>query len=452
MRALILFYILLVPAFVHAAAMNPTSSPHTLWKQELHTLNGQIFAFYGVRQNEAQFDNLIQSIERTFSHGSPNTRDEVAYILSTLYRSWDSVIKHTRDKRIEKIVEFLAKHHQTFYLEQLFQFAQSSANIKLLDFIYYEQALSASNDGQWPEALKLLGKIDKHTTLTQEKKHHATLLFGVALQKTRKHREAIRIYTSLPESSVYFHEAQLNLATAYIRQGWWTDAHIAIKKSEKSQQKADIILRDRMLMILGYSQFNKEFYRDARDTFRQIELQSPYADRALLGIGLSALAQDDHKGAINAFAYLTKQNHRNLSTDEAFLMLPYSYNKYGKTEEAAETYVEAIAHFNQQLKILTQSLADYKTALPTFIGQTETLKCPSPEYNANSERLNAYTLLLAQERSGDLSNLKMEVNRVKDAMLSALIAQCEHATERYSKHINSYINQSNYGLAKLYDQ
>ncbi|HNG62087.1 MAG TPA: tetratricopeptide repeat protein, partial [Cellvibrionaceae bacterium] len=126
---------------------------------------------------------------------------------------------------------------------------------------------------------------------------YAALLNGVLLQKQKKHREAAKLYEKIPATSPLYLNAQLNLATANIRQDWWSDAISLVNKARSQQGKQQTELSNHLLMTLGFIQLKAGFYRDAASSFSNITQDSQYAKRAALGLGLGYLEQKKYKEA-----------------------------------------------------------------------------------------------------------------------------------------------------------
>src|SRR5690606_31020616 len=178
----------------------------------------------------------------------------------------------------------------------------------------------------WDKAQQYLSAIEVQNALTKAESDYTSIMRGIILQMHKKHRESVKHYDSITDTSDYYTYAQLNKAIAFIRQGWWTDAHIAINDAlKKNTPKKLTELNNRLYLVLGYSQLQHEFYRDARQTFRNIALDSQYVNRALLGIGLCALHQGDFVGALNAFKLLQSKQQDDIFVTESYLLLAFVY-------------------------------------------------------------------------------------------------------------------------------
>lgn len=316
-------------------------------------------------------------------------------------------------------------------------YAQARVNYQLGAYFFERDMLDLT--------FKHLTAIDSSEALTSKQRDYATIMFGIALQKTKRHREAISIYQRIKADSYYYSHAQLNTAIANIRQGWWTDAHLAIE--DAIEKKVPTQLREinnRLLLVLAYSQLQNEFYRNARETFRKISLDSIYVNRALLGLGLCALSQKDFSGAVNAFSRLQSVDGDELSILEANLMLPYSLDRMGQLEEAAIRYSEAVAYFEikmreTEIELLAMQQAGAKPLKETWLAEASPLLVKYYKYleKFETERTSAELL-------GRIDALR---EGYRKAIMSTAIAKQNEKFE----YVKSYMSQSQYGLAKLYD-
>ncbi len=295
------------------------------------------------------------------------------------------------------------------------------------------------------QAIKHLTAIESSRPLSQDERDYATLIFGIALQKEKKHRQALKIYQKIKTGSSYFGHSRLNMAIAHIRQEWWTDAQIAIDEAlEVTPPKGQEEINNRLLLVLGYSQLQNEFYRNARETFRKISLNSDYMNRALHGIGLCAISQKDYLGAINAFSRLRNSDSNELVVLESHLLIPYTYNRVGDLDKAALGYSEAIAFYENITREMNARRLLLNASNSAEINAQAVASLP-PYMQENYRML---TNLNAQQSSPAIqAKIKSAKDKLHRIITKTLIVNLDET----SKHVKSYLSQSQYGLAKLYD-
>lgn len=330
--------------------------------------------------------------------------------------------------------------------------AQSAASLAFAKYHFARQ--------QWAQTQAATATIGSE--VATEDFNHARLLQGLALQRLRQHRPALVQYAKIPKGSRYYTAARLNMALANIRQDWWTDAHLIIEDLLQNRGANDEAgLTDRLYTTLGYSLLRQQYYRNARETFRNVSLHGPYTNRALLGIALSAAYQDDYAGALNAVRRLKEQNARDLPVDEANLLMAYFYEKLAQPETAIAGYMHAIQHYDDRIAGIEQALAmdavDLRRQIASHgpagvVVAGEALdveaKLP-PAFFGNLRLLASYEADV--RRLGDASLTREYATLDKDYNDTLAKAVRQALLEKIS-YLNHYKSQARFGLAAVQDQ
>ncbi|MFL0809037.1 MAG: hypothetical protein K6L76_01350 [Agarilytica sp.] len=337
------------------------------------------------------------------------------------------------DHKIERSALELANEafsHASFY-------TQSKVNYVLGEYYF--------SHNQYEKSVKHLTSIETSKPLTKKERDYATLIFGIILQDQKKHREALKIYQKIEDDSIYYPSSRLNMAIAHIRQGWWTDAQLAIEQALASENfdKEDE-MNNRLLVILGYSQLQHEFYRNARKTFRKVHLNSEYMQRALHGIGLCALSQKDFIGAINAFRRLRESPTEDLVSLESYLLTPFAYNQIGDLDKASNGYADAIDFYQLKASELGAQITLLEASGENQIKNGWLKKI-------SSGKQQVYRILHALDESQATKKQQKHIQSLKRALNKSVTQVIVNETQNYISHLNSYMSQSQYGLAKLYD-
>lgn len=382
---------------------------------------------------------LYRQVER--SDNQHNYKSSVSLILANT-----SLINNNIDSEYSAyFVRILLKNGLTSSGKQIANYAIENGNFETGSKMHYELASHYFNQNNLDLATKHLTSIEEREALTEKQQDYATLIFGVSFQRNKKHREAINIYNKIEKPSYYYSYAQLNSAIANIRQGWWTDAHIAIENALATEIPSELgEISNRLLVVLAYSQIQNEFYRNARKTFGKVSLDSVYVDKALLGMGLCALNQKDYIGAINAFSRLKQRSNDDaLSVMEAYLLVPYSYDRMGEIDKAAEGYADAISFFESKIFLLDAQLLSLTQT--GSIPLSPLLKQALPKNIVHmKERLDALDESANTKIADQIKSVKSQVN-------SDIAHKLKRIIQEKNGSIKSYISQSQYGLAKLYD-
>lgn len=355
---------------------------------------------------------------------------------------------------VVSFVDDLLQHNERQLAETIYgriEAANESGDFSYLNFIF---AKYYARQRDWPQVNQLLPQIS--INLTGEDADYAYLLQGLSRQFLKQHRQSIESYDAISETSAYFVHARLNTALANIRQGWTTEAQSIITKLiPVSRSRENTELTNRMFVVLGYALLQQEFFRDARDAFRNVESDSVHTNRALFGIALSAISLGDLETGLNAVNLLKQRESDDLSRDEAYLLLPYIYERLDQRQLIEDSFSLAINHYQArilELEALKNLPLDYSQI---HLEDTGRLILREQEFDFS----NQYPPYLLTNRR-NLGQLSREINDAEFSLrISRLIEQYDQLLneivisliDQQIAYLNSYLNQARYGLARHYD-
>lgn len=429
--------------------------------QQFQQLSADVYSAYGrilhdqpapqdLQQLQQQVDDLLQGNDLVGAVSLVNIHKQL-------------IIDQFDDRRMFKLVALLLEYNAWETASDIYSFVKADSEKSIISNLSFIFARHHLRRNEWQKTVDTLE--GSYEDLAEEDASYARLITGIALQKLKRHRQALEYYAKIPASSRYYIHARLNTATAYIRQGWWTDAQTTIKTTLAGEHisKPDEMV-NRLYLVLGYSMLQKEYYRNSRDAFRHIGLDSQYTNRALLGIALSAASQEDYIGALNALSILKNTTTRDISVDECYLLFPFTYQKLNQQMTASATYSEAINYYQARileidnLKLLTERAA-MNVANIGHDNRTITINDNALNYAArypvaflsNLKRLEHINNTL-QQRADRLPRHLLDRVQVLLKQQEILYRKIiiELLDER-REFLASYLNQSRYGLANLYD-
>lgn len=348
---------------------------------------------------------------------------------------------HLGDVDLQKTIRLALQLYAHVQIEKLLLDTQGDALAE--STLLFELARFYAANQQWSKVIKLLTNQGPFEQLNKNDLAEAYVLLGTALQKEKKHREAIRFYEKIEAGSEHFRIAQLNLASALLRQEWWTDAHIAIKAALNENKSKRNELDYRLYTMMGFSQIQFGFYRDARESFRNVAISSQYSQRALLGIGIAALHQQDFIGALNAFDKLRIQPQKDISVAEAHLLSAFTLRQLEQFDAATLRYQEAIDYY-QILSGEIQATISSPTAKPIHFLRLEHNRDRLIQNNSRKiALLNGLSDLGLSESSA--------TSALNNKILNASAMRAKQLLNDEKNAIDSYLSQSRFGLASLYD-
>lgn len=398
-------------------------------------------------QSSSQQPSLEQILDAIA--GARSTAEK-AGVLASVVSDLSALEARVDNPRFSRLVSFLLEQGVESTAEHFLRAVERHGSDYSLAAVRLAFAHHYATTARWDQAIQQLSGIAINTMLTPDDADHAHLLYGRAMQGKRLHREAVDFYRRIHAGSSYYWLAQLNTALAYLRQGWWTDAHVAIESALPAEGTLPDDSSDRLYSVLGYSQIEYGFYRRSRDSFRKVRVDGPYANRALLGLGLAALHQNDIVGALNAFDHLKDRDPNDISVAEAHLLSAFTLSQLGRTTSASAAYAEAIAFYQHYLARLEKSAAWLSPA--TIDAPDQLVRMMSTEPAAQL-RFWVKRLQLVEYLSERLENpdTNTALLSLRSDIVRALEAGTREALHTRRQIIESYLNQANLGLATLYD-
>jgi len=114
-------------------------------------------------------------------------------------------------------------------------------------------------------------------------------------------------------------------------------------------------LRDRANLALGFAAIAN--HQPAAAYFERIRLKSAQANKALLGLGWSRVADKDFKQALIPWQELAQRDDNDTPEFEAKIAVPYAYAELGAYGQSARLYNDAITFFGQEETDLNESIA-----------------------------------------------------------------------------------------------
>lgn len=396
---------------------------------------------------------LGEAIERD------RAQDQVVSSIAAIINNRGLVEKNIDTTPIINIYRLLLEANEWGTAAELYKKVKIQGDKSLVSNVSFSLAQYHFARNQWEETIAILGSI--RSDLPPEDYHHALLMHAISLQQLQKHRAALGEYAKIPATSRYYVEARLNMAVANIRQDWWTDAHIILNELLNDKRHTnDSQLMDRLYTVMGYSLLQQQYFRNSRDAFRKVGLDGKYSNRALLGLALTAAYQEDFVGALNAVKILKNKNDRDLSVDEANLLIPFFYEKLKQLTTANTGYLEAIQYYEARIQNIKEAMASDPYALRKQVIST----------NTGDVTLNGEILNLSERLPRFIfNNLKMlarfepHIDRLGETMLKSEYVSLNNAYQLFLRktaqalldekisHVTHYMNQSRYGLARMQD-
>lgn len=216
--------------------------------------------------------------------------------------------------------------------------------------------------GQYPHALQLFEKSatsDKENTLEPAKSAERQYLSALIAQRSGDIGKAQQLANGI-EPQPWRQYAQYNVALAQYQQSKPDAAMKTLTELEALDgDDAEILaLNERIVMTRGLVLLQQKKFDEALEQYRGLSLQSPWADRGLLGYGWAALGKGDSGLALQAWQKLAGMPVVSPSVQEGLLAIPYGYESIGANAEAVKAYETAASRYDEELKRLRTMRAE----------------------------------------------------------------------------------------------
>ncbi len=423
-------------------------------------------------QHIVQLDDSYQQLVNRYYRLTPDSPESIegadqllARIMSTsqlrhplpaiqmLVANLDKLVKSRDPAIVAKLADFMLRHNQRQLADRIHSAFEASGDEAGSASIRFNQAKYHARLQHWEKVHELLA--DTFSELSGNNFDHAYLLQGSALQHMKQHRLSMASYANIPDSSEFYVQAQLNTAIASLRQGWVTEARFTISKVIPVSRDTSPELTDRLNLVLGHALLHKQYYRDAHSAFKQVAQNSRYASKALLGTALTAINQKDYIGGLNVLTTLKSRQENDLSVDEAYLIMPFLYQRLNQPNRTVDSFLDSIDHFQLRLlelnalKSIDQRLDQVR--LDRQSGDVLLGKHRFPF----SRRYPFYLVTNRQHLSYlsgmDVPQLKNEIQQLLSEYDETLGLAIADVIDQRRLIYTSYLSQSRYGLARYYD-
>lgn len=166
-----------------------------------------------------------------------------------------------------------------------------------------------------------------------------------------KFSDAVQPLKELLSTAEYKSFATYNLGVALIKSG---QEKLGLEQIERAAQLSgsdDVTLSimDKANLMLGYRLLDSKQPALAKPYLNRVRLNSPFSNKALLGLGWADIALGNFENAIVPWSVLTKRKLSDQFVQEGMLGVPYAYAKLNLPGKAALLYDRALDGFEQEL-------------------------------------------------------------------------------------------------------
>ncbi len=204
----------------------------------------------------------------------------------------------------------------------------------------------------YPQAKVRLARVYQSLT-TDLQDECFIMLSNIALSDKQlvEARDWLNMVSSDSELLIY---TRYNLGIIWLKDGQLEQALPFLSKIFLTPEPTDIqrSLQDKAKIALGFYYLKRKQLEKAREQFLSVRLESPYTNKALLGMGWTYVEKGDYNKALSHWLELRKADIRDIAVQEALLAIPYAYQKLNAMQPALEKYLDATDIYQQQLDLI----------------------------------------------------------------------------------------------------
>lgn len=192
--------------------------------------------------------------------------------------------------------------------------------------------------GELPRAENALAKMSpEYEGQLQEEANY--LRASISLREGRE-QEAATYLDRLSKDSPWLHYHYYNMGAAQAARGDWLGSIYYFRKFDdlRFRTEESKALRDKAYTASGFALMGAGHYEQAKADFTRVRLDSPMADRALLGYGWASSQMGDFQSALSPWQALSEHSMMSESVRESMLAVPYAYEQLGRTSFALANY------------------------------------------------------------------------------------------------------------------
>ena len=166
-------------------------------------------------------------------------------------------------------------------------------------------------------------------------------------------------YTArLSQQSMWLPYHYYNLGALLASDGNWLEAAASFRRVDNPWIAGEELkaLRDRSYTASGFALMAAGDYGQASSDFIRVRLDSPMADRALLGYGWAAVEGEDFQLGFSAWHTLGQKPAISIPVRESLLAIPSIYEQVGREAAALASYQAAVRTFEAELEHVQAAL------------------------------------------------------------------------------------------------
>lgn len=188
------------------------------------------------------------------------------------------------------------------------------------------------------------------SNFNDEKLH---LLSNIYLRR-KEYSKAVQLLSQFSGDSEWGYYARYNIGVGLIKQNKFEDGiqHL-LNVSDLDASTAEMnALVDKAHLAIGFAYIRNNLPDKAPEFLRQVRLNGPLSNTALLGLGWAYSSRDLHKQALRPWVALQNRDTVGTAVQESMLAIPYTLEQLNENNNALGHYQNAVTLYDQELKAI----------------------------------------------------------------------------------------------------
>jgi len=255
--------------------------------------------------------------------------------------------------------------------KQLLNDKELEIPIAIVDQAYFLLGKNYYEDSLYPQAEEQFISIKDGLAL--ESDEEKLFLMNAIFLRNEDYKQALKTLEYFSSDSVWKDYAQFNTASRLIQHSGESSVEegfdlLAELADADTGHPEKLILKDKANLAIAYVSLRDGDSEQSIEYFNKIRLKGIETNKALLGVGWANYREDKFQEAVIPWMHLaSSQTESDLAVQEAFISIPYAFEKMGLRDQALHHYGLAIDSYKFQLNETQQLVGFIKS--PKFIQQ-----------------------------------------------------------------------------------
>lgn len=177
------------------------------------------------------------------------------------------------------------------------------------------------------------------------------LLSNIYLSR-KEYAKAVQLLNQFSDDSEWEYYARYNIGVGLIKENKFEEGieqllHVNNIKATTPEINA---LVDKAHLAIGFAYIRNNLPDKAPEFLRQVRLNGPLSNTALLGLGWAYSSRDQHKQALRPWVALQSRDTVDTAVQESMIAIPYTLEQLKDNANALGHYQNAVALYDQELK------------------------------------------------------------------------------------------------------